>query len=135
MSFKFFLNGHELSDEPIRWENSRKKLKRSEKHENIFLEYITDLEFHGDGKYWIDYYTNLNGICSTIEIYIQYKCNEFADYADFFWGRLSLDEAEWNEDECTIKCNAEDNSLAQLFLIFLGKHFFHKCTLILNHAD
>ncbi len=27
------------------------------------------------------------------------------------------------------------DSLAQLFLIFLGKHFFHKCTLIRNFVD
>jgi hypothetical protein len=27
------------------------------------------------------------------------------------------------------------DSLAQLFLMFLGKHFFHKCTLIRNFVD
>ncbi len=27
------------------------------------------------------------------------------------------------------------DNLAQLFLIFLGKHFFHKCTLIRNFVD
>ncbi|MDP1604293.1 MAG: hypothetical protein Q8M03_13620 [Legionella sp.] len=38
-------------------------------------------------------------------------------------------------DGCGFLVGEQADSLAQLFLTFLGKHFFRKCTLIRNFVD
>lgn len=116
--YLFFLDGIQVS-EPIGWNESKRKLKRSQKFKGIFIEYINDLTFHSDG------YTYLNdilttdasyyyGFCTDVVIEIKYRCSEFDNYENYFDGIIKLEDAEQDLDKCQIKVNIEDNSLSQL---------------------
>lgn len=113
-TFQFYLNGTLLADEPKGWDDSRKKLARSEIYDNVFVEYVTDLVFHGDGRAIILAAIEQSGICVDMAILIKYRCSEFSNYETYFDGVLKLHEAEFNDDRCEIRCNAEDASLIDL---------------------
>ena len=58
---------------------------------------------------------NINRLASVLEVSVK-RLHDICDGDGFLVGEQA-------------------DSLAQLFLIFLGKHFFRKCTLIRNFVD
>ena len=116
--YLFFLDGIQVS-EPIGWNESKRKLKRSEKYKAIFIEYINDITFHSDGYTYLagildsdaSYYY---GFCTDVVIEIKYRCSEFANFESYFDGIIKLEDAEIDIDKCQIKVNLEDNSLSSV---------------------
>jgi len=124
-NFKYYINGTLLSDEPKGWQDSAKKLKRSEEHNNIFIEYVTDLIFHGDGYSIISSLINEQGYCADANLKIDYRCSEFEDFENYFTGKLKLIDAEFDDERCEVMCHAEDESLFGL----IKPRFSHKVRL------
>ena len=114
--FQFYINGTLLTDEPIGWNESKIKFKRSDKYDSLFVQYVNDLYFHGDGYAILTGLIDTVGVCAVVDLYIKYRCNFNANYDDFFIGRINLNDVELDDEKCTIKCNIEDSSYADLFL-------------------
>lgn len=108
--YKFYLN-NTLVEEPIGWNKSKKKLKRSDVYKAIFLEYINDLEFHSDGYDYIKSQLQEEGFCTQISALIMYSCSEFTGHRVYFRGIINLQDAEFDEEKCLVKVNIEDNTL------------------------
>jgi hypothetical protein len=130
--WKFVINGTEV-EEPLKWNESKKIVNRSKKYRALFVEYVADLTFHGNGyrklkdiiaNGAISAFTNRpgalrsgdvrSGYCSEIPFEIYKRCSEFEDFKTFFYGIITLSEMEEDEENCTITVNAEDNTLSRL---------------------
>jgi hypothetical protein len=70
MGVRVTLDSTLLENTPRGWENSKIKSKRDKAIKGLFLEYITDYEFWGDGFTYIDNAINTN-YCQTISVLIE----------------------------------------------------------------
>lgn len=114
--YEFYLNGTKINDEPRGWRESKRKIKRSDKYKGLFLEYVTDLTFHGDGYTFIQNAISSNDFCTEIIVQIFYRCSEFKNFTVYFTGVIKMDEIKVSEERCELTCNIEDNNLSGLII-------------------
>jgi len=81
-----------LTIDPIGWDESVYKIKRSETYKGVFHEYTTTLKFHcnGGGREIIDETYQLESINGQIDVLVEYKCNNSDSYDTLFNGILNL---------------------------------------------
>lgn len=117
VQYLFYLDGN-LVDEPMGWDKSTRKLIRSDKYKGIFIEYINDLIFQGDGFTYLNSILNNTGygygFCTDVVVEIKYRCSDFENFSTYFDGIIKLEDAEIDIDKCQVKCNIEDNSVSQI---------------------
>lgn len=125
--FKFYINNIEV-EEPIGWDEAKRAINRSKKYKGLFNEYIINLTFHGDGYDEIKRIINDGispvssgrpngtGYCQSIPFKITKRCTEFDPYNTYFEGYITTQNAKEDEVKCTIKVDAEDNSLTAILI-------------------
>lgn len=115
--YRFTLDSiHVLNDMPIGWDESEITIKRDKEIKGLFISYITDLKFYGDGYDYLKGQRDFWGHCKEIDILIEYKCEEDENFETLFEGIIRLRDIEWDEDKCFASCDIQDNNLSALLL-------------------
>lgn len=114
-TFKFVLaKFFELTDEPIGWADSEIVIKRNDEYGGIFLTYIPELTFIGDGfGYLYQEIINL-GYCYSCPIEITYECN--GSVQKVFNGFINAANVDIDIEACKIKANLEPDDIYAAFL-------------------
>lgn len=115
--FRFELDDYiVLVDEPIGWDSAKIKLTRNEDFGGLFLAYLTELEFWGDGYEYVKQQIEAVGYCLSIKIKITYRCNTTSPFEDVFVGYINIPNAEIDNEKCTVKANIELDNIYSTFL-------------------
>jgi len=105
-----------IADEPIGWDQSKIVIKRNDDFGGLFLEYVTELEFWGDGYAYIKNQIDSLGYCFSVKVSIEYQCYSNGPYENVFTGYANISRAEIDEQKCTIKTNLEVDNIYADFL-------------------
>lgn len=129
--FEFYIDGNRLANDPIDWDKSKKKLKRSDKYNAVFIEYVVDLIFIGDGYLYLK---NLfdSAPCSEVTIQIFERASDTESSELYFEGVIKLIDAEVDLEKAQIKCNADDATLTGRFLNLIDTEVQHGATKSIN---
>jgi len=111
--FQFLINNTIIEDEPIGWDEAKLKIVRSKKYRGLFVQYIGNLTFYGDGYDLINTVIETDGFCGEVLITIRKSCGD-GTITDFFEGRVNLGEIKHDIQNCQITANIEDNLLSRL---------------------
>lgn len=105
-----------VNDQPKGWDESKIVIKRNDDFAGLFLEYVTELEFWGDGYSYIKQQVDDLGFCFNTKVSIEYQCSSNGPYENVFTGYANISRSEINELECTIKINLEVDNIYADFL-------------------
>lgn len=104
MATQFILNGTLLNDEPKNWDDAAIKIVRDNTLKGLFIQYIADLEFVGDGYTIIA--NQINDLdCTDIRFEAVNTSSGF-----YFDGVINIKDATIYPEECRVKVNIEDAS-------------------------
>lgn len=99
-----------LEDEPMGWNESKLKLRRNETYNGLFVTYIPDLIFHGDGYTLINNVIKDEGICARVTVKIEYDTTENGQYRNLFTGFVKISDVKIDDEKCMITCAVEDST-------------------------
>jgi len=83
-----------LETEPLGWEDTRFALKRDEKWQGVFLNFMVELQFLCEGKAYIERIYRTKGVEAEIILNIYHSCAE-ENPVKVFVGRLDLATLKW----------------------------------------
>jgi hypothetical protein len=111
--FRVYLNGVYINDEPRGIIDTELSLKRDEDLKGVFLQYTSEITFHGDG------YAELlpfRDTCSNVSCNIEYKCAETHGYELLYEATIPIgsEEIEWDDYNCTVTCRLENADFSNL---------------------
>lgn len=115
--FRYTLDDYTvLADEPRGWEDAEIVVERSDDYSGLFINYMTELEFWGDGFAYLKNQINVFGYCAAIKINIEYQCNRSSEFEKVFEGFINMPNTEIDLERCTIKANIEPDDIYAAFL-------------------
>lgn len=105
--FRFKLNGVELYDEPIGWQEFSEAIVRDEDLHGFTVLYENDLTFVGDG-YNILNTIFLESYCAEVILQVDYQCDN-AGFEPFVELLIKITDLDQNLERCTAQAKATDN--------------------------
>lgn len=115
--FRYILDDfYELSNEPEGWEETEIVVKRNDDYGGLFLSYMTEYSFWGDGFDYIYQQIKSIGYCVSIRINITYQCSSDDTFETVFNGFINIKSADVDIEKCTVKANIELDDIYSAFL-------------------
>lgn len=114
-SFKFVIANYiQLEDDPLGWPDAEIVIKRNEEYGGIFITYIPELTFIGDGFRYLYQQIKNVGYCFSCPIDITYECTGSVEKV--FSGFINAANVEIDLEKCSIKANLEPDNVYAAFL-------------------
>lgn len=112
MNWRFFLDGNPV-EEPLGWKNLGVKLARDARFHGVFSEFTTKtLGFSCDGAELILNKYNALGVDAKLTLDIEYRCDFFSPWQNFFSGVLVVSNLRRTEGLLFVECTVEEDSVA-----------------------
>lgn len=102
-------------DHPQNWRELAIKYQRDEILNGLFTQFTTILEWVGSAYDAIDTAIT-TGICTTIDVDIEWRCSKFDAFANLFSGIIVLEDLQRDEDNCIINAAVEQFDCVKAFL-------------------
>lgn len=106
MSFTVTLNGTPLQNEPRNLLDASVQILRDKDIKGLFVQFIADLEFWGDGYNVLNTALSTTGFCDPITCDIVENCEGGLSLT----GLIFPSSVIWNETDCIITATVEDNT-------------------------
>lgn len=106
MSFQVTVNGIGLQNEPRNLVDANVEIQRDKDIKGLFVQFIADLEFWGDGYTVLNAALEASGFCDPITCNIVEDCEGGLT----FTGLIFPSSVQWNETDCIITATVEDNT-------------------------
>lgn len=115
--FRYILDDFvELANEPEGWEETEIRIKRNDEYGGLFITYMTEYKFWGDGFDYIYQQIKAIGYCVSIKINITYQCSDQAQFETVFNGYINIKSADVDVEKCTVQANIELDDIYSAFL-------------------
>lgn len=115
--YRFTLNNGSdtiLNDEPLNWNESKIQVERDNVIKGLFVQYITELQFVGDGYTYLLNEVNAQGICGTVDIKIEYRLDFNQSFETLFNGVIYLKDISENVQKQIISVDVQDANFSRL---------------------
>lgn len=124
-NFRFTLDDFvPVQDEPIGWEGAKIVIKRNDDFGGLFIEYVSELGFWGDGFQYIKSQIDAIGYCFTVKVSIEYQCTSDSAYENVFTGYANISRSLVDNEKCTIKTMLEVDNIYADFLNSADRQIF-----------
>lgn len=115
--FRFTLDGFfDVQDQPRGWDSAKIVLERNDQYGGLFINYLTELEFWGDGYEYLNNIINTIGYCQPISVLVEYQCNSNSAFETVFNGFVNPQNIEQDVEKCIIKANLEADNIYSYFV-------------------
>lgn len=115
--YRFTLNNGSdtiLNDEPINWNESKIKTERDSVIKGLFITYVTELQFVGDGYNYLQTEIASQGICGTVDISIDYRLDVNTSFETLFNGVIYLKDIKEDVQRQIITVDIQDANFSRL---------------------
>jgi len=108
--YRFTLNDFVLlEDQPKGWDQMKINIKRDSFYNALYLMYMSDLTFWGEGWNFCKNIIDTVGICGKIDVLIEVDRAHNGQYKTLFEGVADFTEADIDYDKCEIRVTVKDD--------------------------
>lgn len=96
--------------------------ERGKTSKGFFVKYVQKLRFYKTTYDYIWEQFLETGGCGSIDVVIEYRCNENGEFETLIEGAILLSNVEFDEKLCEALADIEDNSVNQLFMDYADRN-------------